>query len=76
MFKIQVDNDSSLLLLRMPGQLDRYSDRLQAGWLGFGSWQGQDFSLLHSINTGSRAHPASYPVGTVGSFLSGKVAGV
>jgi hypothetical protein len=31
----------------------------------------QDFSLLHSVYTGSGAHPASYPMGTGGSFLVG-----
>jgi hypothetical protein len=28
----------------------------------------QEFSLFHFINTGSRAHPASYPMGIGGSF--------
>jgi len=28
----------------------------------------------HCIQTGSGAHPASYPMGTRGSFLGGKVA--
>jgi len=30
--------------------------RLQAGWLGFSSWQGQwwDFSLHHHVQTGSK----------------------
>jgi hypothetical protein len=37
---------------------------------------GQEFSLLHFVQTGSRAHPASYPMGTGGSFLVGKGAGV
>jgi hypothetical protein len=27
-----------------------------------------DFSLLNSVQTGSGAHPTSYPVGTGGSF--------
>jgi hypothetical protein len=26
-------------------------------------WQGQDFSLLHSVQTGLGAHIVSYPVG-------------
>jgi hypothetical protein len=30
--------------------------------------RGQEFSLLHVIQTGSGAHPASYPMGTGGSF--------
>jgi hypothetical protein len=45
-----------------------------AQWYGDGldgidSRQGQDFSLLHVVQTGSGAHPASYPMGTGGSFL-------
>jgi hypothetical protein len=35
-----------------------------------------NFSLHHCIQTGSGAHPASYPVGTGGSFPDGKAAGV
>jgi hypothetical protein len=35
----------------------------------------QDFSLLHSVQTGSGAHPASYQMGTGGSFPGGKAAG-
>jgi len=34
-----------------------------------------NFSLHHSVCTGSGAHPASYPMGTRGSFSGGKVAG-
>jgi hypothetical protein len=37
-------------------------------------WGRFDFSLLHSVQTVSGAHPASYPTGTVGSFLGGKSA--
>jgi hypothetical protein len=33
------------------------------------------FSLRHRIQTGSGAHPASYPVGTGGSFPGDKAAG-
>jgi hypothetical protein len=36
---------------------------------------GQEFSLLHVVQTGSGAHPASYPMGTGGSFLASKAAG-
>jgi hypothetical protein len=36
------------------------------GWITEGSefkfWYGQEFSLLHVMQTGSMAHPASYPV--------------
>jgi hypothetical protein len=34
------------------------------------------FSLLHSVQTDSGAHPASYPTGTGDSFPGGKAAGV
>jgi hypothetical protein len=34
-----------------------------------------NFSLNHRDQNGSGAHPASYPMGTRGSFLGGKAAG-
>jgi hypothetical protein len=34
-----------------------------------------NFSLHHRVQAGSGAHPASYPMGTKGSFLEGKAAG-
>jgi hypothetical protein len=34
-----------------------------------------NFSLNHRVQNGSGAHPASYPVGTRGSFPGGKAAG-
>jgi hypothetical protein len=54
----------------------RDSERLQAGRPGFDTQQGIDFSLLHNVQTGSGAHPASYPVGTAAYFPGGKAAGV
>jgi hypothetical protein len=36
----------------------------------------RDFSLLHSVQTGSGAHPASYTMGTRGCFPGGKAAGL
>jgi hypothetical protein len=33
------------------------------------------FFLLHCVQTGSWAHPSSYPMGTGGSFPAGEVAG-
>jgi hypothetical protein len=36
---------------------------------------GQEFSLLHVVQTGSGAHPASYPMGTGGSLSEVKAAG-
>jgi hypothetical protein len=34
-----------------------------------------NFSLHHRVQNGSGAHPASYIMGTGGSFLGGKAAG-
>jgi len=34
-----------------------------------------NFSLHHRVQNGSGANPASYPMGTRGSFLGGKAAG-
>jgi hypothetical protein len=34
-----------------------------------------NFSLLHSVQTGSGVHPASYPMSTGGSLPRGKAAG-
>jgi hypothetical protein len=34
-----------------------------------------NFSLPHRVQIGSGAHPASYPMGTRGSFSGGKEAG-
>jgi hypothetical protein len=48
----------------------RYRD-----WLRPGRPRGQEFSLLHFVQTGSGIHPASYPVGTGGPFPGGKAAG-
>jgi hypothetical protein len=48
------------------GLLSRYDNGLRAARPGFDSRQGQDFSLLHNVQTGSGAHPASYPMGTGG----------
>jgi hypothetical protein len=34
-----------------------------------------NFSLHHRVQNGSGAHPASYPMGTSGSFSGGKATG-
>jgi hypothetical protein len=51
--------------------------RLATGWTTegpeFECQYGQDF-FLHVVETGSRAYPASYPMGTEGSFPEGKAA--
>jgi hypothetical protein len=36
---------------------------------------GQEFSLLHIVQTGSGVHPTSYPMDTGGSFPRGKATG-
>jgi hypothetical protein len=54
------------------GQRSRYSDELD----GRGSIPGRGkISLRHSVQTGSEAHPASYPMGTGGAFPGGEAAG-
>jgi hypothetical protein len=37
--------------------------------------QGQEFSLLYVVQTGSGVHPTSYPMGTGGFLPGGKAAG-
>jgi hypothetical protein len=46
-----------------------------AGQPVFDSRRVQNFSLLQSVQTGSEAHPASYPMGNGGSFAGGKATG-
>jgi hypothetical protein len=56
-----------------------------AEWYSAGLWAGcsvvrvpagaGNFSLHHRVQTGSRAHPASYPMGTRGYFPGDKAAG-
>jgi hypothetical protein len=53
------------------------SDGIATGWTAgvrFPS-KARDFSLFHNLQTGSGAHPASYPMDTGGSFPGGNVAG-
>jgi hypothetical protein len=47
-------------------------DGHRGGEPGLDSGQGQDVSLLHEVQTGSGAHPASYTVRTGGSFAAEK----
>jgi hypothetical protein len=44
------------------------SDGLRAGRTGFDFRHCKGFSLLHSVQMGSGAHPASYTMGTGDSF--------
>jgi hypothetical protein len=39
------------------------------------SREGQEFSLLQIVQTGSEVHTTSYPMGTGGSFPGGKATG-
>jgi len=48
---------------------------LRAGLSEFDSRQNRDFSLRHSVQTGSGAHPTSYPMGTGFNFHGGKEVG-
>jgi hypothetical protein len=52
---------------------------VQLGWTAEGSQfesrEGLECSLLHIVQTGSGAHPTSYPLGTRGSFPGSKYAG-
>jgi hypothetical protein len=40
-----------------------------------GGGSGGEFSPLYSVQAGSTAHPAFYPMGTTGIFLAVKAAG-
>jgi hypothetical protein len=52
---------------------------IATGWATEGSEfecrQGQEFSLLQVVQTGSEVHPTSYTMGTGGSFPGVKAAG-
>jgi hypothetical protein len=41
----------------------------------FESWYVQKLSLIHVVQAGSGAHPASFPMGTGGSYTGDKAAG-
>jgi hypothetical protein len=50
-------------------------DSLVGTATGYGL-DGQGYSLLHIVQTGSAAQPASYPMTTGGTFPGGKAAGL
>jgi hypothetical protein len=54
------------------GMLGWNSERLLAGRPGFDSQKEQDIFLFSTVQTGSGAHPASYPVVNWGSSPEGK----
>jgi hypothetical protein len=51
------------------------SCRLEDGGVGVQILVGQEFSLLHVVQTGCGVHPTSYTMGNEGSFLGCKAAG-
>jgi hypothetical protein len=48
---------------------------LDDGWVGVRVPVGSRFSPLHMVHNSSGAHPASYPMCTLGSFPTGRAAG-
>jgi hypothetical protein len=52
-----------IITLKEVGQLSLYSDGARTGRTGFFSCQGKKLSKLHSVHTGSVAHPTTYPSG-------------
>jgi hypothetical protein len=66
--RLTVFNVRLICIFRIIVLSSRYSDELRAGRPGFDSRQGQDFSRLHNVQTGSGAHPATYPMGTGAIF--------
>jgi hypothetical protein len=72
----EVDGDNVTiysLLIGSRGSSVSIVTRLRPGRLGFDSRQGF-FSLCHRTQVGSGVHPASYSMGTGGSFRRGKAA--
>jgi hypothetical protein len=61
-----------------PGNLRQCSDglwtRRPTNWGSIPDRNKRFFSLFHNVQTGSGAHPASYPVGSRGSLLGAKAA--
>jgi hypothetical protein len=65
--------NSTFTYLPEPGKLSRYIDEAISWKAGVLFPAGaRNFSLLHTVQTGSGAHPASSPMGTGDSFPGGK----
>jgi hypothetical protein len=64
------------IFIKEPRRAQWYSTGLQAGWSVFQVLAGSGNSLHHHIQAGSGAHPASYPMGTRGSFPGDKASRV
>jgi hypothetical protein len=64
-----------LILWGIQGGVANVLTRLWAGWIGVQFPAGQDIiPLLQIVQTGSRAHLASYSLDTGDCFLGGKLA--
>jgi hypothetical protein len=66
----------STLKSREPGKLSGIALGYGLDDRRFESRQGMGIFLFTTVQTGSRAHPASYSMGTRGSFPVGKAVGV
>jgi hypothetical protein len=66
---------STIPIVTLPLKRCRYSDCLRARRPELESRYCQEFSILYIVQTGSGAHPASYPMDTVGTFPGDKAAG-
>jgi hypothetical protein len=79
--KMHGDNFTFIKILNLLKNLD--SSVSTATGYGLDDWMIEvrfpagagNFSPHHRVQTGSGAHPASYPMGTTGSFPGGKAAG-
>jgi hypothetical protein len=74
-FAVLSGNDVIALHFVCTGKLILYSDGLRARRPGFDSRQRKEFSILHGLQTGSGARPASYAGDAGGSFAGCKAAG-
>jgi hypothetical protein len=64
-----------MILIEITAGIAQSVKRLAMGWTidrsEFEFQNGQEFALLHIVQTGSGAHTASYPISTGGSFPGG-----
>jgi hypothetical protein len=73
---INFNTQICFMLLKKAWIAQRYSAGLRAGWSRVWFPEGAgNVSLHHRVQTGSGAHPASYPMSTKGSFPQCKAAG-
>jgi hypothetical protein len=70
----QMREGQTNIFVHYSDELSRNRDGLRAEQQGFNSQQRQEFSLLHSVQTTSGAHPASYTISTRVLFAGLKLA--